>query len=474
MKKKLLVLSLAIITLLSGCGKSNGENAGNQNQMNRNHSSAADSKEQGSAESDSKEQGGVKSESKEQGSVEAEKYEQPEMKGEITISTMIEQEFLKAAAEEFEKKYPDITITINTYQGASGENMANDYRTLLNTKIMSGKAEDIIFSTQLPVKKYMDMGVFEDLSDYISKTPEMNEENYFLNVLEAAKDEEGQLFIMPYMSSFQVISFDREVAEEGSVNIAGTESISFSEAVEYAMQMTDNTLLKNVYIMQGKGVNYFENLVKDHQDSLIHMNEKKVNIDTEQYVGWLEEVKEIEQKGYLDTKRSIDYYNDNYHFAFNIDYDVQAAFYNLDGSNIMGRSIADETGNVYTNSAYCFGLNSASNNKEIAWEFMKYLLSEEVQGSPSIHGLPVHKKGFEASADRYFKFYMDGSKSSVEFEEYQSLLLKWVKEINSCDVFDPNIMNYINEENSKFFDGTQSAEKTAQILQSKITQYLNE
>lgn len=445
---------LVIATVLSGCGKSNVENTDNQSQVKNGY--------------------GNETEMKEQESATTKEYEQPEMKGEITISTMMEQEFLKTAAENFEKKYPDITITINTYQGTSGENAANDYRTLLNTKIMSGKAEDIIFSTQLPVNKYMDMGVFEDLSDYISKTPEMNDENFFLNVLEAAKDEEGHLFILPYMSSFQVISFDKAVVTENDANNENAENICFSKAVRYAKQMTDTTQLKNVYLLQGKSINYIENLVKEHQESLIDMNEKKVNIDTEQYVGWLEEVKKMEEKGYFNSEHSIDYYSNEYHFAMVTDYDVQAAFYNIDDSLTLGMPITDEMGNVYTSSAYCFGLNSASKNKEIAWEFMKYLLSEEVQSSPSIHGLAVNKKGFETSANRYFKFYEDGTGSSVDFEEYKSLLLQWVTQVNSCDVLDPIIMDYINEENSKYFDGTQSAEKTAQILQSKITQYLSE
>lgn len=312
MKKKFLALFLVVATALCGCGKSNGENAENQSQVESNYEN--------------------ETEMKEQGNIGKEEYEQPEMKGEITISTMIEQEFLKIAAEEFEKKYPDITITINTYQGASGEDAVNEYRTLLNTKIMSGKAEDIIFSTQLPVNKYMDMGVFEDLSDYISETPEINDENFFLNVLEAARDEDGQLFILPYMSSFQVISFDKAVATENNVNNENVDNIRFSKAAQSAKQMTDATQLKNVYLLQGKNINYIENLVKEHQETLIDMNEKKVNIDTEQYVGWLKEVKEMEQEGYFDSKNSIDYYSNEYYFAMVTDYDVQAAFYNIDDS----------------------------------------------------------------------------------------------------------------------------------------------
>lgn len=454
MKRRMLALFLAMIAVLSGCGQNVDENVDDQNLEQSSDSNVT--------------------EERDPGNIDPEKYEQPEMKGEITISTMVEQEFLKTAAENFEKKYPGITITINTYQGTSGENAADDYRTLLNTKIMSGKAEDIIFSTQLPVQKYMEMGVFEDLSDYVSAAPELSSENVFLNVLEAAKDEEGHLYILPYMSSFQVISFDNEVVTESGALDKESENICFSEAIDYAKQMADDSQLKNLYIMQGKNISYLEYIVKEYQQSLIDMDEKKVNINTETYTGWLQEVKAMEEEGYFNTDGSIDYYNADYHFAMVPDYDVQSAFYNVTDNLVLGAPIADEKGNVYTSSAYCIGMNSASEKKGIAWEFIKYLLSEDVQTLPSIHGLAVNKKGFEASVNRYLKFYQDGTDSIVDSEEYKSLLLKWVEGINKCDVLDPVIMDYINEENSKFFEGTQSAEKTAQILQSKITQYLNE
>ena len=49
-----------------------------------------------------------------------------------------------------------------------------------------------------------------------------------------------------------------------------------------------------------------------------------------------------------------------------------------------------------------------------------------------------------------------------------------MEQINDCDTVDSAIWTLIEEENSKFFDGKQSAEDTATILQRKIEQYFNE
>lgn len=130
-------------------------------------------------------------------------YAQPKMEGEITISTMFELEYMTAAANLFTSKYPGVKVVINAYSDGTGKISSEDYRVYLNTKIMTGKAEDLIFTGNLPVKKYTDMGVFEDLSYFLSVSPEFNSENYFMNVLEAPRDRAGKLYVLPLMCFFR-------------------------------------------------------------------------------------------------------------------------------------------------------------------------------------------------------------------------------------------------------------------------------
>ena len=155
---------------------------------------------------------------------------------------------------------------------------------------------------------------------------------------------------------------------------------------------------------------------------------------------------------------------------------MQAAFYELDTSAgaSYGMPMADKDGNVAINANGCLALNSASDNKDLAWEFMKYLLSDEVQSLPSLHGLAVNKTGFDAIAERYYSFYSEGSQATVDKEEYAELLENWMEQINDCDTVDSAIWTLIEEENNKFFEGKQTAEETASILQRKLEQYFNE
>lgn len=448
--RKLLALFVCMVCLLSGCG-----NAQTQNEENLQSDGTDISSSNGTTEQE-------------------EEYVQPEMKGEITVSSFMEQEFLTAAAEQFMDLYPDVKVTVNVYNETSGAGSVEDYQNYLNTKIMTGKAEDIILNSFLPVEKYSEMGVFEDLGRYISLTPEFTEENYFMNVLQSAKEKSGEIYLIPYMAKFDVVGFSDTLLSEQTGMENRLQSAGFSDRMEIAKELVSNTSKKNAFLIMTNEVQYADYLIEDKLSDFIDVEKKSVNLDSDAYITLLKEVKELSDNHAFDA--DVDFYNTEYYYAATCDYDVQAAFYELDEQSGLSYSmpIADSEGKVAVNANYCMALNSASQNKDLAWEFMKYLLSEEVQTLPSVHGLAINKKGFDAAVERYYNFYAESNSGSVDKEEYGKLLQDWMEQINDCDTVDSAIWTLIEEENGKFFEGKQTAEDTASVLQRKIEQYFNE
>ena len=104
MRKKVEVfvaLLACMLCLLSACGKAEEESASGEGSdigQNTEQNQTGGSGEQQDAGNDVQE---------------VQEYVQPEMKGEITISCLSENEFLTAAAKQFMDIYPDVTITIN-------------------------------------------------------------------------------------------------------------------------------------------------------------------------------------------------------------------------------------------------------------------------------------------------------------------------------------------------------------------------
>lgn len=465
-KRSLLAVLLIVVSVLCGCG--NGampETAEGQNGTQR---------EETGGESGTVEGLGTAGETPDV--QEAVPYVQPEMKGEITISCLYAEEFLNTAAEQFMKIYPDVKVTINSYKESSGESMVEDYRTYLNTKIMTGKAEDILFTSFLPITKYSEMGVFEDLSEYIQKTPELNDSNYFMNVLEAAKEDSGEIYIVPYMARFDTLAFSAALMSEHGGNENDMQGIHFGTAMDLAKQLVDETAKSNAFLIQMNEVSYAHYLIKDSIGQFIDGGTKKVSLDTPEYIALLESVKALSENGYFDS--GIDFYNMEYYFAAECDYDVQAAYYSMDtksGANYC-MPLADAEGGILMKSNSCVAINSASASKDLAWEFIRYLLSDEVQTLPSLHGPTVSRKGLEAVAERYYAFYKEGNGGAGlgSEAEYKAILESWMGQINGCDTLDGAIMDLVDEENNKYFSGQQTAEDTGRRLKRQLEQYFNE
>lgn len=405
-------------------------------------------------------------------------YEPPRMEGEITVSCYYEAEFLSMAAKQFMKTYPDVKISINSYQGAGGEDDVENYLTYLNTKIMTGKAEDILFTSYLPVLKYSEMGVFEDLSPYVSSMPEFNEQNYFMNVLLSAREESGELYILPYMAMFETIGFSRTLLS-GHADIenelSNEHSHRFSRAMDIAKRLVEGTDKPNAFPTHESEESFADFMIRDSLRKFVDVDRKEVNIDSPEYIGLLKSIKDMSEKGYFDSH--LDFYNVEYYFGAIVDYNIQAAFYSLhEGSDeVYCMPIADSEGKVSTSANPCVALNSASHNKELAWEFIRYLLSEEVQCYASIPGAAVNRKGFEAAVERYYSFYSEGNKgTSVTKEAYRDVMETWMNQINDCDTLDPDILWMMEKENHKYFTDQQTVEDTVRNLQRQLEQYFNE
>lgn len=466
-KSRLIIILLIAAIVLCGCGDGFGtvsKTAGGEINGKREETG-------GASESEDASEGTEKT-----SYVQERPYMQPEMKGEITISCFYTEEFLETAAEQFMKIYPDVKVVINSYNKSSGESAIEDYQKYLNTKLMTGKAEDILFTGFLPVTKYSEMGVFEDLSGYIQNTPEMNDENYFMNVLEAAKKDNGEIYIIPYMARFDTLAFSAELLSEQESGEIDMQGIHFRTAMDLAKRLVDGTNKSNAFLIQMNAVSYADYLIKDSIGHFIDADNKKINIDTREYVGLLESIKTLSESGYFDSD-DLDFYNMEFHFAAECDYDVQAAYYSMDKKNGTNycMPLMDEEGRTLIKSNPCVAINSAAVNKDLAWEFIRYLLSEEVQTLPAFHGPVVNRRGLEAVAERYYAFYEDGNGGAFGSEaEYKTILKDWMKQINGCDTLDFAIMNLIDEENNKYFSGRQTAGDTAKKLQRQLEQYFNE
>jgi ABC-type glycerol-3-phosphate transport system substrate-binding protein len=126
-------------------------------------------------------------------------------------------------------------------------------------------------------------------------------------------------------------------------------------------------------------------------------------------------------------------------------------------------------GSTVCNVSIAPGISSRSKLIEPAWEFIKLLAAEEIQSSEDFPFFPINQKAFDIATNKFLK--ENGEYFTKSDIDRMSFL------IDNCSTvsdFDHQILMIVDAEIGSFFEGSKTADETANIIQQKVTTYLNE
>lgn len=419
-------------------------------------------------------------------------YIQPEMKGDLSINVYESSEWLETAVAMFVKKYPDMNITIKDFYNGKDVNIytgdgvttsgvrptgqtRDDYVAQLNTQLLSGEADDIIItSIGLPIGRYIKMGVFEDLSKYLDSSKEINEEEYYMNIFDACRTEEGALYQFPISATaIPLVQFDHELIEHTGIGPdPKATAVTWREALDIGKKMFDKSELPNTYMNDVRTV--IGNIFTKSAIAAINYDTGKIEIDRDKMLQLLN-VKE-ELKGYKIVPEGFDFYSNEYHLPYGISYqaDVEAAAAMLANEAQETLQWKYDDGKVYLSPYYAldFGITGKSESKGQAWEFLKFLVSEEVQTLPSCPNAGVNKKGLAQRVEGSMATM--GGFSQTDVDTAKACIDGWVSQINAYRSEDTELIQITEGVLQEYLDGSQTAEATIDKLISRLEQYMNE
>lgn len=414
------------------------------------------------------------------------------IEGEITVSVYEAQEWLKVAASEFMEKYPDTTVVIHDFKNGMediysdsglGEDTGRptgqtreDYIALLNTQILSGEAEDVILtSSGIPIERYIQMGVFEDLSPYLTSAAEITDEHYYMNIFDACRAKDGGLYQFPLSAmAMPLMMFDTELMENTGVTIPeDTIRMNVWDALDLAKEMYDKSTLPNTFMSDGNLGNLFTKAAMDG----MNYQTGTVEFDHDRMMKILTTLQELQ--GYEMMPADFDY-NNKYHIPFQYSYlmDNDAALYvalSSDEWDTVTLQSEYDDGKVYLCPYYAldFGVNSASKNKGTAWAFLKFLVSEEIQTLPSMSWAGVNKAGLYARVEGYMKA-IDSSYTDEEIQAVFKQLESWIVQINGYKQEDSEIITLTESVLLDFKAGKLTADEALDDLKAKLEQFMSE
>ena len=131
---------------------------------------------------------------------------------ELTVYSLLDNSYIRQVAAIFQKKYPDIYLSLEV--GMTGEDgmTTTDALKTLNTEIMAGNGPDVMILDGIPEDTYIEKGMLADISSILDKAEK--EDGILNNIREPYKEEDGSQYVMPLRFSIPLIQGNREDVEK--------------------------------------------------------------------------------------------------------------------------------------------------------------------------------------------------------------------------------------------------------------------
>ena len=398
---------------------------------------------------------------------------------------------IKSKIIDFNKANTEYKITVRDYSEYATMEDYSAGTTQLNNDILAGKMPDILLvNSDIPLGNLAKKGLLADIDELIAQDAELSGKTYLDNVFEAYRID-GKLYqVIP---SFTVETFIGKKSVLGDISGWNMEEFtktltSLGEGTSAFGETTRDAFMQ--YAIQYCGNDYIDS------------NTGKSNFDSEEFVNLIKYAATLPEQ--IDYDEGYDWtaYANQYRTGqtmlmplYLYDFSRLSACINGSfGENVVyvGFPSADRDGSaVICGDSYAISAKSAY--KDVAWEFVRYYLTDEYQTSDTIGGMPVNRDAFLKMAQRAMEkpYYIDEQGQKVEYDDIYYLndeqivlpqltqeqmdqAVAFVEGIRRTTYRNDSVVQIINEELPAFFDGQKSAEDVAKLIQNRVQLYLDE
>jgi multiple sugar transport system substrate-binding protein len=404
----------------------------------------------------------------------------------IVVSILAATNLYKQAKQKYEAIHPNTTIELKEFPQVGNLMSAADvekYVKTTTTEVLSGKGADLFAFTgiDLPIDNYVNKGKFVNLDEWIERDPAFDPDLYPMNIMEGSKMN-GGLYIMPLEFYLEALFGDGEGIEKAGISI-DDKSWTWSKFADISKQLAGKNGQSYAIGLMAPEI-MVNNLVSDNYNQLVDGANGEASFDSPFFKELLEEVKKM----YEDKAFSEEYvdFNDS-SFTYSIitspsDYLVRLGLYYKNGKVYQKPHTAEQNSGISFSVTNQIAMNANSEVKRDAWEFMKFLLSEEVQSYPHQTGFSMNNAVNERAIEFVKENGVDknvaakGGGAKIEAsEEKLDAVRQMLSEASVRNIgYETTIQKIIAEEVEAFFAGQKSAVDVAKLIQNRVTTYLNE
>ena len=412
--------------------------------------------------------------------------------GTLVVSIPLDNPNLEKWADRFMDAHPGVEIIVDSHVANAATARADwseQYIEKTVVSLTSGDAADIIDLDMTPIYRYANGGYFEDFYAYMEKDPDIQMENYYTNILEALETADGQLPVLPMGIGFTPLVFNTYMMDAMGVDVeeAYPDGVGWRDLVDLFQRALEEGVAD-------EGT-YF---AKDQSPALLDIYELSAFVDLRNEQAYFESQDFLEYLQAMDslpfentfskgglfpfqtpTFAASDYFLQTYGvMLFQLDSWEPAMTFAGNTTPVLYRANGGEY--VFGTSG-TYGIPSSGENKELAWEFIKFMADEqdydtfevepalkEVQYSAlHFHGIPINRVNFKNVCG---KIYNEMFRERL-FEKFDG----FVKKMNMFHFSDGQLGLALAESQTAYYDNHLiTAEECARQMQERAEIYLKE
>lgn len=340
----------------------------------------------------------------------------------IVFSTFFADERFQAAKKKYEQLHPNIEIKLEYVEtdDAHMEAEMEKFITATNTAMLAGKGPDIIQMDQLPTDSYVKRKLLADLSPMMDQDPSFKKEDYFGNILDATRIGDG-LYSMPLSFFLMGFAGDEEVIAKSGIKV-DDKTWSWEDFTETANRLVaTKTNGYSSALVYGGPEYLLADIVLDNYSLYIDQASSAAHFDNDSFTTLMDQVKTMFEDNIINTDSRSDAYFWNVQINSPWDYLVSLREYGEHMKLFIKPHASDKPAGGYFRTYRDVGINANSKVQAEAWDFIKFMMTEQIQTPPEAAGFPINKNVFanqikQLKEQGKVKAYEEGPLQGLTFE----------------------------------------------------------
>lgn len=319
---------------------------------------------------------------------------------EITIYSLYESKSIIEYISQYQNDNPNIVINYEVGITENSGQTENDAIKTLNTELMSDNAPDVLFLDNLLSEDLIDKGMLEDISDVVNS----KKESLFQNIIDIYFIED-KIYSLPLRVKIPTIFADKEkINKMNSLDSILNSNNQSNNRLLGTYSARD--ILNLMYNMNsdklGNGNVINEDEIKLFLENIKEIYEfEKNNIDEDSYNNYLEYAEQMSSEFMKEISEA---YLEKDIYPIEVlrpEYDMNIGYISSFNHLADIYTVMQEDKNL-TYDTYLGGnkflekdivsITSKSNNKEVAKDFISYVIDKKSQEINNYKGIPINKE----------------------------------------------------------------------------------